>query len=94
MADLGAIAIALIGPRGGRVNADEVRTKVQQAVNEGISPEKIVNYVREKYNIVVRTIGNQDAGTLAVRVSTPIYVTARDVENLVEGVRTLAAHRA
>ena len=61
---------------------------------EGVDPAKIVDYVREKYNIVVRTIGNKDAGTLAVRVSTPIYVTRRDIENLVEGVRTLAAHRA
>jgi len=61
---------------------------------EGVNPERIVDYVREKYNIVVRTIGNKDAGTLAVRVSTPIYITTRDIENLVEGVRTLAAHRA
>jgi len=60
---------------------------------EGVDPAKIVDYVREKYNIVVRTIGNKDAGTLAVRVSTPIYVTGRDIENLVEGVRTLASHR-
>jgi len=61
---------------------------------EGVDPAKIVDYVREKYNIVVRTIGNKDAGTLAVRVSTPIYVTGRDIGNLVEGVRTLGAHRA
>ena len=61
---------------------------------EGVDPAKIVDYVREKCNIVVRTIGNKDAGTLAVRVSTPIYVTGRDIENLVEGVRTLASHRA
>ena len=61
---------------------------------EGVDPEKIVDYVREKYNIVVRTIGSKEAGTLAVRVSTPIYITTRDVDNLVEGVRTLAAHRA
>jgi selenocysteine lyase/cysteine desulfurase len=60
---------------------------------EGVDPEKIVNYVREKYNIVVRAIGSKDAGTLAVRVSTPIYITTRDIDNLVEGVRTLAAHR-
>ena len=61
---------------------------------EGVDPGRIVDYVREKYNIVVRTIGNKDAGTLAVRVSTPIYITRHDIENLVEGVRTLAAHRA
>jgi isopenicillin-N epimerase len=61
---------------------------------EGVDPAKIVDYVREKYNLVVRTIGNKDAGTLAVRVSTPIYITRHDIENLVEGVRTLAAHHA
>jgi len=61
---------------------------------EGVEPAKIVDYVREKYNIVVRTIGNKEAGTLAVRVSTPIYVTARDIANLVEGVKTLASRRA
>jgi selenocysteine lyase/cysteine desulfurase len=61
---------------------------------EGVDPAKIVDYVREKYNIVVRTIGNKEAGTLAVRVSTPIYVTARDIANLAEGVKTLASRRA
>jgi len=61
---------------------------------EGVDPEKIVNYVREEYNLVVRTIGNKDAGTLAVRVSTPMYVTRKDIENLVKGVQTIAAHRA
>jgi selenocysteine lyase/cysteine desulfurase len=60
---------------------------------EGVEPEKNVNYLREKYNIVVRTIGSKEAGTSAVRVSTPIYITTRDIDNLVEGVRTLAAHR-
>jgi selenocysteine lyase/cysteine desulfurase len=60
---------------------------------EGVEPERIVDYVREKYNIVVRTIGSKEAGTSAVRVSTPIYITTRDIDNLVEGVRTLAAHR-
>ncbi len=61
---------------------------------EGVDAARIVDYAREKYNIVVRTIGNKDAGTYGVRVSTPYYITARDVENLVEGVRTLAAHRS
>jgi selenocysteine lyase/cysteine desulfurase len=61
---------------------------------EGVDPARIVDYVREKYNLVVRTVGNKDAGTLAVRVSTPIYVTRNDIENLMEGVRILAAHRA
>jgi isopenicillin-N epimerase len=61
---------------------------------DGVDPARIVDYVHEKYNIVVRTIGNKDAGTLAVRVSTPIYIATQDIANFVEGVRTLAAHRA
>jgi selenocysteine lyase/cysteine desulfurase len=61
---------------------------------EGVDPARIVDYVREIYNIVVRTIGNRNAGTYGVRVSTHYYITTRDIDNLVEGVRTLAAHRA
>ncbi len=60
---------------------------------EGVDPARIVDYVREKYNLVVRTIGNKEAGTLAVRVSTPIYVALEDIAKLVEGIRNLAAHR-
>ncbi len=60
---------------------------------EGVDPARIVDYVREKYNLVVRTIGNKDAGTYGVRVSTPYYITARDIDNLLEGVQTLVAHR-
>lgn len=37
---------------------------------DGVDPARIVDYVREKYNIVVRTIGDRDAGTYGVRVST------------------------
>jgi len=60
---------------------------------EGVDAARIVDYVREKYNIVVRTIGNKDAGTYGVRVSTHIYITTQDIDHLVEGVRTLSAHR-
>ena len=60
---------------------------------EGVDASKIVDYVREKYNVVVRTIGNKEAGTYGVRVSTHIYITTRDIDNLVEGVKTLATHR-
>jgi selenocysteine lyase/cysteine desulfurase len=60
---------------------------------EGVDPARIVDYVREKYNLVVRTIGSKDAGTYGVRVSTHYYITTRDINNLVEGVRTLAGHR-
>jgi isopenicillin-N epimerase len=60
---------------------------------EGVDHAKIVDYVREKYNIVVRTIGSKEAGTYAIRVSTPIYINFRDIDNLLEGVATLAQHR-
>lgn len=61
---------------------------------EGHDPAKIVNYLREKYNLVVRTIGNKEAGTYAVRVSTPIYISRADIDRLVEGVKELAKHKS
>ncbi len=57
-----------------------------------VDPERLVEYLRQKYNLVVRTIGNRDAGTYAVRVSTPIYVSTQEVDMVLEGVRTLTAH--
>ena len=56
---------------------------------KNVDPMRIVDYVREKYNIVVRTVGNRKKGTYGVRVSTPIYVTYRDIDNFLEGLRTL-----
>jgi isopenicillin-N epimerase len=55
---------------------------------------KLVNYLREKYNLVVRTAGSPQAGTYGVRVSTPIYVSTKEVDMVVDGVRTLLAHKA
>ncbi len=60
---------------------------------DGVDPSKIVDYVREKYNIVVRTIGNRAAGTTAVRVSTPIYISFKDIDMFLEGVSQLASHK-
>ena len=60
----------------------------------GVDPGKLVDYLREKYNLVVRTVGSKEAGTLAVRVSTPIYISTKEVDMVVEGVRTLLAHKA
>jgi selenocysteine lyase/cysteine desulfurase len=57
---------------------------------EGVEPSRIVNYLREKYNIVIRTIGSRGAGTAGVRVSTHIYVTKKDVDMVLEGVKYLA----
>ncbi len=59
----------------------------------GIEPGKLVDLLREKYNLVVRTTGNKDAGTLGVRVSTPIYVSTKEVDMVIEGVRTLLSHK-
>jgi len=60
---------------------------------DGVECSKIVDYVREKYNLVVRTIGNRDAGTLAVRVSTPIYISTKEIDLLLEGVSQLVRHK-
>jgi selenocysteine lyase/cysteine desulfurase len=60
---------------------------------DGVDPGKIVDYVREKYNIVVRTTGNKAAGTLGVRVSTPIYISFKEIDLLLEGVNHLASHK-
>ena len=61
---------------------------------DGIEPSRIVDYVREKYNIVVRTIGNREKGTYGVRVSTPIYISFKEINLFLEGVRDLVRHRA
>jgi isopenicillin-N epimerase len=53
---------------------------------KGVKPANLVDYLREKCNIVVRTIGNEEKGTLGVRVSTHIFVTLKDIDLLVAGV--------
>ncbi|MFP4081903.1 MAG: aminotransferase class V-fold PLP-dependent enzyme [Candidatus Aminicenantes bacterium] len=60
---------------------------------EGLKPQKMVSYLREKYNIVIRTIGREEEGTYGVRVSTHIYVTFKDIDMLLEGVRHLVRHQ-
>ena len=60
----------------------------------GIELDRVVDYLREKYNLVVRTIGSRDAGTYGIRVSTPIYISTKEVDLVVEGVRTLLSHKA
>jgi selenocysteine lyase/cysteine desulfurase len=59
----------------------------------GVEPDKLVDYLREKYNLVIRTMGSKEAGTYGVRVSTPIFVSTKEVDMVIEGVRTLLAHR-
>ncbi len=60
---------------------------------KGVDPEKIVNYLREKYNIVVRTIGSEQARTYGVRVSTNIFVSYKHIDMLLDGIRHLVKHR-
>jgi len=61
---------------------------------EGVKAETIVDYVREKYNIVIRTIGRERDNTRGVRVSTNIYVSTKHVDMLLEGVGYLARRKA
>ena len=60
----------------------------------GAEPARLVEYLRSKNNLVVRTAGSAAAGTYGVRVSTPIYVSTREVDLVLDGVRTLLAHKA
>ena len=59
---------------------------------EGIDPQTLVDYVREKYNIVIRTIGRDRDNTRGVRVSTNIYISMNHVDSLLEGFSYIA-HR-
>jgi len=60
---------------------------------EGVKPQTIVDYVREKYNIVIRTIGRDRDKTSGVRVSTNIFVSLKQVNLLLEGINYLARKR-
>lgn len=61
---------------------------------DGLDPAKIVNYAREKYNIVVRTVGSRQRGTYGVRVSTPSYVSYKHIDMLLDVVKRLATQRS
>ncbi|MGD2295389.1 MAG: aminotransferase class V-fold PLP-dependent enzyme [Candidatus Aminicenantes bacterium] len=61
---------------------------------EGVDHRKVVDYVREKYNIVIRTVGNVRAGTYGLRVSTPIYVNYKHIDMLLEGIKILVSHKS
>ena len=60
---------------------------------EGVDHQKVVDYVREKNNIVIRTVGNVKAGTHGLRVSTPIYINYDHIDMLLEGIKTLVNHK-
>jgi selenocysteine lyase/cysteine desulfurase len=57
---------------------------------EGVDPQRVVDYVREKHNIVVRTIGSAAAGTRGTRVSTHYWLSTKEVDLFLEGVEELA----
>lgn len=57
---------------------------------EGVDPGTIVDYLREKYNLAIRTIGRERDNTRGVRVSTPIYINTKHVDMVLEGVKYLA----
>lgn len=61
---------------------------------KGIEPKKIVNYLREKYNIVIRTIGRKRDKTEGIRVSTNIFVSFKHIDMLLEGIKHLTRHKA
>lgn len=60
----------------------------------GADPARLVEYLRSEHNLVVRTTGSASAWTYGVRVPTPIYVSTREVDLVLERVRTLLAHKA
>ena len=60
---------------------------------DGVEPKKIVDFVRGKYNIVIRTVGSEEKGTYGIRVSTPIYVTYKHVDMLLEGIHHLVKNK-
>ena len=60
---------------------------------EGVEPLDIVELVRQKYNIVIRTVGSEDKGTYGVRVSTHMYINHGEVDILLQGIKEVAARR-
>jgi selenocysteine lyase/cysteine desulfurase len=86
----------------GKIPGVKVHTPVDPYLSAGLTAfsmggslePKLVDYLREKHNLVVRTTGNPQAGTYGIRVSTPIYVSTKEVDMVVDGVRTLLSHKA
>lgn len=60
----------------------------------GVEPLDIVEYVRQKYNIVIRTVGSDEQGTYGCRVSTHIFINHSDIDKLLDGIKKIAGHRA
>jgi selenocysteine lyase/cysteine desulfurase len=60
---------------------------------EGVEPRDIVEHVRQKYNIVIRTVGSKEKGEHGVRVSTHYYINHQEVDMLLQGIKEVAARR-
>ncbi len=58
---------------------------------EGMDPQVIMDYLRERYNLVVRTIGSEEKGTRGVRVSTHVFIFHEHVDMLLEGLKAIRA---
>jgi selenocysteine lyase/cysteine desulfurase len=85
----------------GRIPGVKLHTPIDPYLSAGLTAfsmaavdgSKLVDYLREKHNLVIRTTGSKEAGTYGVRVSTPIYISTEEVDLVVEGVRTLMSHK-
>jgi len=60
---------------------------------KGVEPKDIVDYVRQKYNIVIRTVGSREKGTYGCRVSTHYYIKHKEIDQLLEGIKKVAGQR-
>jgi selenocysteine lyase/cysteine desulfurase len=60
---------------------------------EGVEPRDIVEHVRQRHNLVIRTVGSEEKGTYGVRVSTHMYINHSEVDMLLNGIREVAARR-
>ena len=61
---------------------------------DGIEHKYIVDYIREKYNIVIRTIGRDRDNTSGIRISTPIYSNMDHIDKILEGINHIVKKKA
>lgn len=61
---------------------------------DGADHQYIVDYIREKYNIVIRTIGRDEDKTSGIRISTPVYTNTGHIDKILEGIHHIARKKA
>ncbi len=54
---------------------------------DGVKSDHVVNYMLEKYNLVIRTIYREKN---AIRVSTPIWTSTKHCDMIIEGLKALS----